>query len=224
LIHEPGERWLYNSGSDILGVLIARASGQPFEAFLRERIFEPLDMKDTTFYVPAEKIDRLATAYAPNMQTGALEIYDRAEGGEWSRPPAFASGAGGLVSTADDYLAFAWMLLNNGKWGNIRVLSAASVELMTQDHLTAAQKADAGLIPGFFDMHGWGFGVSVVTRPSGLEPLGAYGWNGGLGTSWASDPATDFTAILMTQRAFTSPRPPDVHRDFWTLAYQTLAD
>src|SRR5258707_10795578 len=98
LMHQPGERWMYNTGSDVLGVLIARASGQPLETFLRERIFEPLEMRDTGFCVPATRLDRLATSYWTNFETGALELYDEAKGGQWSRLPAFPSGAGGLVS------------------------------------------------------------------------------------------------------------------------------
>jgi len=99
LMYQPGERWLYELGIDVLGVLIARAAGQSLETFLRERIFEPLGMKDTGFSVPAEKIDRLAASYEVDRETGALTLYDEAEGGEWSRPPAFPSASGGLVST-----------------------------------------------------------------------------------------------------------------------------
>src|SRR6185312_5800343 len=144
LNHQPGERWMYNTGADILGVLIARAAGQPFETFLRERIFEPLSMSDTSFSVPESKIDRLLDCYWTNPATGALDIYDIAVGGQWSRPPAFPSAAGGLVSTVDDYLAFAHMLLNNGKHGKQRILSRPSVETMTTDHLTPLQKAHSG--------------------------------------------------------------------------------
>ncbi|HEY2540446.1 MAG TPA: serine hydrolase domain-containing protein [Stellaceae bacterium] len=225
LMHQPGEKWIYNTGSDVLGVLIARASGQPFETFLRERLFEPLGMADTAFYVPAVSRDRLATSYWTNSQTGAVEVYDSAENGQWGRAPAFPSGGGGLVSTVDDYLAFARTLLNNGKHGDLRILSRAAVETMTSDHLTAAQKAQSGLTRDHFENHSWGFGVSVVTRRAGLaEPVGQYGWSGGLGTSWLSDPAEDMVGILMTQRAWTSPIPPDIYLDFWTLAYQAIAD
>ena len=108
---------MYNTGSDVLGVLIARASGQPLETFLRERIFEPLGMKDTGFSVPAAKLDRLATSYWTDPETGALELFDEAASSRWSRPPAFPSGGGGLVSTVDDYLAFGQMMLNKGKHG-----------------------------------------------------------------------------------------------------------
>ena len=225
LLHQPGEKWMYNTGSDVLGVLIARASGQPLETFFRERIFEPLGMKDTGFSVPAAKIDRLATSYRGNLEAGALAVHDEAEGGEWSRPPAFPSGGGGLVSTVDDYLAFGQMMLNNGKQGDSRLLSRPSVETMTTDQLTPEQKAGASLLRGYFDSHGWGFGVSVVTRRDDMAgAIGKFGWDGGLGTSWYSDPREDMVTILMTQRAWTSPSPPDVCRDFWTLAYQAIDD
>ncbi len=123
LMHQPGEKWMYHTGSDVLGVLITRASGQALETFLRERLFEPLAMKDTGFSVPATRIDRLATAYWTNADTGALELYDEAKGGQWSRPAAFPSGGGGLVSTVDDYLAFGQLMLNKGKHGTARILS-----------------------------------------------------------------------------------------------------
>jgi CubicO group peptidase (beta-lactamase class C family) len=225
LMHQPGEKWVYNTGSDVLGVLIARASGQPFERFLRERLFEPLGMRDTAFSVPPASLDRLATSYWTNPQTGATEVYDMPEGGQWSRPPAFPSGGGGLVSTVDDYLSFARMLLNHGKNGGERILSRAAVETMTADHLTPAQKAVSELAPNFFDNHGWGFGIAVVTRrDSPAEPVGQYGWNGGLGTAWFSDPSAGMVGILLTQRAWTSPIPPNICLDFWTLAYQAIDD
>jgi CubicO group peptidase (beta-lactamase class C family) len=225
LMHQPGEKWMYNTGSDVLGVLIARASGQAFETFLHERLFEPLGMKDTAFSVPAGKLDRLATSYWTNFKTGKLEIFDEAAGGQWSRPPAFPSGGGGLVSTIDDYLAFGQMMLNMGTHGGERILSRPAVETMTTDHLTAEQKAVSGLVPGYFDSHGWGFGLSVVTkRNSVAEPFGRFGWDGGLGTSWYSDPREDMVTILMTQGAWTSPVPPNVCLDFWTAASQAIDD
>ena len=225
LNHQPGERWMYNTGADILGVLIARAAGQPFETFLRERIFEPLSMSDTSFSVPESKIDRLLDCYWTNPATGTLDIYDIAVGGQWSRPPAFPSAAGGLVSTVDDYLAFAHMLLNNGKHGKQRILSRPSVETMTTDHLTPLQKAHSGLLPGFFESHGWGFGVSISTRRDTIDSVpGRYGWNGGLGTLWDSDPSEQMVTILFTQRAWSSPNPPDICLDFATLAYQAIDD
>jgi CubicO group peptidase (beta-lactamase class C family) len=225
LMHQPGEKWMYHTGSDVLGVLIARASGQPFEAFLKERLFEPLGMKDTGFSVPPAQIGRLATSYWTDPETRALALYDEASGGQWSRPPAFPSGGGGLVSTVDDYLAFGRMMLNRGKHRSMRILSRPSVETMTTDQLTPQQKAVSGLVPGHFDGQGWGFGVAVVTRRQDVAgSIGRFGWDGGLGTSWYADPHEDLIGILMTQRAWTSPNPPDVRSDFWTLAYQAIDD
>ncbi len=221
LMHQPGEQWMYNTGSDVLGVLLARASGQPLETFLRE----PLGMKDTGFSVPEASLDRLATSYWPDPTSGKLTVYDEAMGSQWSRPPAFPSGAGGLVSTIDDYLAFGQMMLSQGKHGSERILSRLSVELMTTDQLTPEQKAASSLVPGFFDSHGWGFGVSVITKRDDIAAVpGRYGWDGGLGTSWYSDPREEMVTILMTQRAWTSPSPPDVCLDFWTSAYQAIDD
>jgi CubicO group peptidase (beta-lactamase class C family) len=225
LMHQPGEQWMYNTGSDVLGVLIVRASGQPLETFLRERLFEPLEMRDTGFSVPEASLDRLATSYWTDPTSGKLTVYDEPRGGQWSRPPAFPSGAGGLVSTIDDYLAFGQMMLSQGKHGGERILSRLSVETMTTDQLTPEQKAVSGLVPGFFDSHGWGFGVSVVTTRDDIAAVpGRYGWDGGMGTSWYSDPREEMVTILMTQCAWTSPSPPDVCLDFWTSAYQAIDD
>ena len=225
LMHQPGKRWMYSTGSDVLGVLIARASGQPFEAFLRERIFDALGMKDTGFSVPAEKINRLATSYATNPQTGAFEVYDQPANGQWSRPPAFPAGASGLVSTADDFLAFSQMMLNKGKLGSVRILSRPSVELMTTDQLTPEQKVTSGLTEVFFESRGWGFGVSIVTRRTELAAsIGMYGWDGGLGTSWRADPTENLTGILLTQCMWPSPSGPDVFLDFWAALYQSIDD
>jgi CubicO group peptidase (beta-lactamase class C family) len=225
LMHQPGEQWMYNTGADVLGVLIARAAGQPFDDFLRERLFEPIGMDDTGFSVPTEKIDRLPIEYGTNFQTGETEIYDQAEGGQWSQPPAFPSGGAGLVSTADDYLAFSEMMLNKGTYGGKRILSRPSVETMTTDQLTPAQKAISGLSSDFFATHGWGFCLAVNTQRNDVFATpGRYGWDGGFGTVWYADPREEMTTILMTQRAWESPNPPKVCLDFWTLAYTAIDD
>jgi CubicO group peptidase (beta-lactamase class C family) len=225
LMSQPGERWLYGTGSNVLSVLIARVSGQPLETFLRERLFEPLGMKDTGFSVPADKLDRLASCYILNPATGTLELFDGVQQSQWGRPPIFPSGATGLVSTLDDYLAFGQMLLSQGRHGSERILSRLSVEAMTTDQLTPAQKAVSSLLPvlpGFFETHGWGFGVSVVTRRDDIASVpGRFGWDGSLGTSWFCDPKEDLVGILLTQRFISSF---DLYRDFWTLAYQAIDD
>ncbi|WP_431933882.1 serine hydrolase domain-containing protein [Nonomuraea jabiensis] len=117
LMHQPGERWQYHISNDLLGVLVARVTGQSFEEFLRERIFGPLGMTDTGFHVPDDQIDRLPTLYAPDPQSGEFHVWDEAKGGRWSQAPAFPGGGGGLVSTADDYHAYFRMLLNGGMHG-----------------------------------------------------------------------------------------------------------
>jgi CubicO group peptidase (beta-lactamase class C family) len=225
LVHQPGEGWLYNSGSDILGVLISRVAGTSLEGFLQERIFVPLGMNDTSFSVPASKLDRLASSYWTNFETGEVEVFDGVDDSRWARPPVFESGAGGLVSTVDDLLAFGQMMLNQGKHENERILSRPSVELMTIDHITPEQKAVSNFFPDFWDCHGWGFGVSIVTRRDDLAATpGRYGWDGGYGTSWYVDPKEELIGILMTQRVWDSPSPPGVLLDFWTSAYQAIDD
>jgi CubicO group peptidase (beta-lactamase class C family) len=220
LMCQPGERWLYHTGADVLGVLIARAAGQPFEMFLRERIFEPLGMQDTAFSVPPADIDRFATSYATDPETGALGLFDEPTG-QWSELPAFPSGGAGLVSTADDFVAFAQMLLSGGA----PILSRPSVETMTTDQLTPEQKAVSGFFPGDFDARGWGFGVAMATRREDpAAPVGQYGWDGGLGTIWRNDPSERMIAVLMTNAAWTSPRPPDIALDFLTGAYAAIND
>jgi CubicO group peptidase (beta-lactamase class C family) len=201
LFARPGEAWLYNTGSNIQGVLVARASGQPLSAFLADRIFGPLGMNDTAFYVPTAKIDRLATAYRP--KDGKLFIADEPVHGKWSQPPRFEQGDAGLVSTADDYLAFA-RLLAGGRHQGRQLLSSAAVKAMTTNHLTPQQRQDGAAILG--ESAGWGYGMSVGVNAAPVQPArGSISWIGGFGTNWRSDPARDLTAILLTQREFESP-------------------
>ena len=217
LMAQPGEQWLYTTGSNVLGVLIARASRQSLPAFLQERIFAPLGMVDTAFHVPPEKLDRLPTGYRP--MAGSLEAYDEPARSGWCTPPAFPAGDAGLVSTVDDFFAFSRFLLRRGRTGNRQLLSEASVAAMTKDHLTPAQRAGGQMILG--PDRGWGYGMAVVlgTTADGI-PAGTCGWSGGLGTTWVADPRSDLTAILMTQTMFTSPDPPQVHKDFWRVVFR----
>jgi CubicO group peptidase (beta-lactamase class C family) len=221
LLHQPGARWMYNTGSDVLGVLIARAAGQPFEDVLRARLFEPLGMKDTGFAVPPAARDRLATSYTVDPRTGAMSVYDEPDG-QWSAPPPFPSGGGGLVSTVDDYLAFARMLLARGEHRGRRVLSERAVTEMTRDQLTADQKARSNDFFDYFADHGWGYGVAVVTGRDVAGPPGTYGWDGGMGTAWRNDPARQAVTLLLTQQMWTSPQPPPVCHDFWAAAATSL--
>jgi CubicO group peptidase (beta-lactamase class C family) len=178
LMRQPGDAWLYATGSHALGVLVARAAGESLEDFLRSRLFEPLGMRDTGFTVPPSTAPRLAVCYGADGS-----VLD--DGGRWLRPPVFPDAGGGLVSTVDDYLAFARLLLGRGG----PILSAAAVEAMTTDQLTPAQAAQA---VDFLDGGGWGLGLGVGG--------GRYGWDGGLGQSWRTDPSSGTIGILMFQR------------------------
>jgi CubicO group peptidase (beta-lactamase class C family) len=185
LLAQPGERWLYSAGSQVLGVLAARAAGAPFEDVMRERVLAPLGMDDTAFY--ANDTSRLATAY--ERRDGELAVSDPPDG-QWSRPPRFPDGAGGLVSTAEDLLRFGRMLLLPG--GN-PVLTAGTVAEMTSDQLTPAQLARVWPGFSFLGDRGWGYGVSVTEW--------GYSWEGGSGTAWANVPDRDLTVVVLTQRA-----------------------
>lgn len=223
LIYQPGERWMYDTGSDVLGILISRATGQELGTFFQERIFEPLGMTDTGFHVPAEKLERLASCYSTNPETGALDLYDDANNSAWSRRPVFESGGGGLVSTIDDYLAFCLMMLDKGKHSRERILSRPSVELMTTNQLTPEQKASAGfLLDG---SRSWGLGMSIITKRDDVASVpGRFGWDGGYGTSGYSDPEEDMVGILMTQRFTDAPVSTCMFSDFWTSVYQAIDD
>lgn len=225
LMHQPGERWLYNVGADVLGVLIARASGMSLGDFLQERIFGPLGMVDTGFSVPEGKRGRLVSAYFTSPEDGTLDLFDEGSGSLWQDEPAFQSGAAGLVSTVDDLHAFGRMLLNGGASDGGRILSRPSVAMMMSDHLTAEQKAASFFLPGYWESRGWGFGGVVITRRDDISgTVGKYGWDGGLGTSFHVDPAEGMVTILLTQAAFSSADVPVVVRDFWSSAYQAIAD
>jgi CubicO group peptidase (beta-lactamase class C family) len=225
LVHQPGERWMYETAANVMVVLVARATGRSFGDALRERVCDPLGMKDTAFSVAGESIGRLATAYERDNAATGEPVVDDAPDGRWSRPPVFESGGGGLVSTADDYLAFASALLAGGSHHGERVLSRPSVTLMTSDQLTPAQKAVSGFWPGYFDDIGWGFGMSVRTRRTHLGPsVGSYGWSGFYGSAWYNDPAEDMTTIVIMQRAHAGDQRLPMWHDLWTAVYQAIDD
>jgi CubicO group peptidase (beta-lactamase class C family) len=211
LLAQPGERWFYNTGASVLGVLCARAAGQPFGEVLRSRIFEPLGMRDTGFR--ATETSRLATAYRP--APGGLQAWDEPDG-VWSQTLPFEDGAAGLVSTADDLLAFSRMLLRGGA----PVLGRDAVSELMRDQLTPGQKAYGGLGKDFFDTLGWGYCLSVVTAG---ERAGAVGWAGGFGSTWLADPARDLTVIVLTQRTFDGPGGHPLHDEVQVAAYAALS-
>ena len=220
LMAQPGERWMYQVSGDVLGVLIARVSGQSLGNFLRERIFDPLGMRDTGFHVPAEKVQRLPALYFFNRKKGALDLFDDESRSAFAQEGAFEAGGGGLVSTLDDYFAFCRML-NKGRHGREQILSRSSVELMTSDQVSAAQRTGMDL---FFGAHSsWGLGVAVdIARKEIYHNPGRFGWTGGYGTTAYTDPTEGMIGILFTQRMMDSPEPPRVFTDFWTAAYAAM--
>lgn len=215
LLYQPGEAWLYDTSSTLQGVLVSRISGQPLSDFLAERVFEPLGMTDSGFYVPAAKRDRFTSYYRPKSD-GTLELADGPDG-QWSAPPAFPLGHGGLAGTATDWLAFGRMLLDGGTTGGgRRLLSAESVRLMTTNHTTPAQRAPGEL---FLDGQGWGFGGAVdIALSEPWNVLGRYGWVGGTGTSAHVIPSAGTVAILLTQVGVDSPEPVQRLPRFWRYA------
>jgi CubicO group peptidase (beta-lactamase class C family) len=233
LLDQPGERFRYNTGATVAGILIERVAGAPLAEVLGKRVFEPLGMTDTAFYVPAAKMSRFTSMYSP---AEAAAVFGRGQGeagdsglvlidrpdGWYAAPPALPDAASGLVSTIDDLEAFTAMLAADG--GGL--LSADSVALMLRDRTTARDRAEN---PWFFGPHlGWGLMMAVPA--AGVDPQGVpaglargYGWDGGSGTAWRTDPETGLTGILLTQRMATSPEPAAAVRDFWTAAHAAMA-
>ena len=201
LFYQPGERWLYHTGSDVLGVLIARVTGQPLETVLRERLFAPLGMRDTGFQVPAAKLDRFASAYMMDPQEKKLRFFDDAANSHWSKPPKFASGGGGLVSTVDDVHAFYRMMIGyglpRGEHSGERLLARPTVELMMSDQLTSEQKQDSSCSSATAPAGAWAARCHTPERY--LCYARRFGWDGGRHLGQL-DPAEDMIGILMTQR------------------------
>jgi predicted dithiol-disulfide oxidoreductase (DUF899 family) len=217
LMHQPGAGWMYHTGADILAVLIARISGMTLETFLQERIFAPLAMRDTGFTVPPTALGRLASCYALDDDR-TLRAWEPAREGADVTSPAFPNA---LVSTVDNYLAFARILLDEGHGPHQRIMTRDSVRLMMTDHITQAQKAISPFFPGFWETHGWGFGGAVTTGGGPGRP-GSYGWAGGFGTTVLVDPDTRMTTIVMTQRLMRGPDDATLHQEVQRFVYQAL--
>jgi len=225
LAHQPGEGWLYHTGMDVAGVLIARAAGTSLGAFQKSRILEPLGMADTGFFVPPAKADRLATCYLRDPETGEMTVWNPASGDSFKEPPPFESGGGGQVSTVDDFNRFGRMLLNRGTSDGRRILSQASVETMLTDQIPEAVKARTPFFPGFWEQHGWGLGIAVVTEPDAISPdPGRFGWWGGFGTTFFADPATDAVALLFSQRMMNGADDTEIGEDFLARAFAMIRE
>lgn len=231
LLHQPGTRWHYGIGLDLAGVLVERVSGMRFGDFLQENLFAPLQMNDTGFgATTAEQQKRLAVNYttAEAGQGGALQVHEHPrESNLYTTRPQFESGGGGLVSTADDYLRFARMIVNGGALDGVRVLSRKSVELITRNSLTAEERSvEPPGSEGLFRGGGFGLGVRVI-EDSGLARTlvspGTSSWGGAAGTWYFADPAEEMAGVLMIQ-AFRSPHNWPIRQDFENLVYQAIND
>ncbi len=213
LLHEPGEKWTYGLNSDVLGYLIEVISGMTFEEFLQQRIFDPLKMTDTHFFLPDVKKDRLVPIYAEDdegiKKSSVKEFNYPVEGGK-----SYFSGGAGLCSTAEDYAKFLQMLLNGGEYNGARLLSRKTIELMTMNQ-----------IGDLVDKYEFGLGFGITDEEGAKEKLssvGNYWWGGYFSTSFWIDPQEDLLAVLMLQMFPT--KHGEIHKKFQVLTYQSLID
>jgi CubicO group peptidase (beta-lactamase class C family) len=235
----PGEAWNYSVSTDVIGYLIGKISGKPFEQFLKERIFEPLDMNDTDFFVPAGKAHRLAACYSADPQggmtfhaadrKGGLTLQDDPTKSSFLSPPSFISGGGGLCSTAADYLTFCRALLNGGELGGVRLIGPKTLALMTSNHLPGGLD-----LPGMsrslfseatYDGIGFGLGFAVTMDPAQTLIAGSPGefsWGGAATTSFFIDPAEELITIFMTQVIPSTAYP--LRRELRTMVYAAISD
>lgn len=226
LVYEPGTHFNYGFATDVLGFLVARVSGMALEDFLRVRIFGPLDMTDTGFHVPPEKLPRFSVAHMPDPKTGRPILTDHPDTSPWTQPKAVPSGSAGLVSTAEDYAQFGLMLRQGKAPDGERLLSRKTIELMTTDFLTQEQRGRLFLGFDMWSARGFGLGVSVIDNLAGqynLGSVGRYGWGGAFGTAWFNDPREDLTALMMIQ-SLVGPLSPKIESDFVNLVYQAIDD
>ena len=223
LAFQPGEVWLYHMGLEILGVLISRVSGLSLSQFMSQRIFEPLAMQDTGFFVPKDKQNRLPLCYGTDFSTSKTVVLHQAGTDYVSQTGGFESGAGGLVSSADDLLKFGLMLMNYGSYKRERILSRPTVELMATDQITVEQKLRSPFFQGFWDSYGWGLGMGVITRRSDIAMSpGRFGWDGAFGSSLWIDPKERLVGVLLAQRSPEALALAPSVLDFWTSAYQLI--
>jgi len=218
LLYQPGTMYEYGFSVDVAGRLIEVIANKPYEVFLKERVFDPLGMKDTAFYVPETEVGRLAGLYRANGQ-GKVEPVPSGEGIAWNflKPPTMPSPGGGLVSTADDYLQFAQMLLNGGKLGKARLLSPKTVELMTQNHLVK------GIDKPWWGPSEFGLGFFVEEEPGTAGQIGSkgtFGWSGAASTHCWVDPNEEMITLFMVQILGDTPLP----ELFKIVAYQTIEE
>jgi CubicO group peptidase (beta-lactamase class C family) len=226
LLYQPGEGWVYSVSVDIQGYLVEKLSGKPFADFLRERIFLPLGMKDTGFYVPADKLDRVATIYQGDAAAATAMPRDPGIG----KPPGMPSGGGGLYSTAGDYLRFAQMVLNGGELNGVRLVAPSSIELMRTNHISDEVKNARKFGIGLYQMQpglGFGYDFAILEDPLKLGSTagkGSFLWDGVAGTWFWIDPTNDIVFVGIVQRWLLAPGTPDVESLSRALTYQALVN
>ncbi len=227
LLYQPGEGWVYSVSVDIQGYLVEKLSGKSFPDFVRERIFLPLGMKDTGFYVPADKLRRVASVYQSDATTGATAMpQDPAIG----QPPGMPSGGGGLYSTAGDYLRFAQMVLNGGELNGVRLVAPSTIELMRTNHLSDEVKNAKKFGIGLYQMQpglGFGYDFAILEDPLKLGSTagkGTFLWDGIAGTWFWIDPSNDVVFVGIIQRWLMAPGAPDVENLSRVLTYQALVN
>lgn len=224
----PGEAWNYSVATDVLGYLIGKISGQPFEEFLHERILDPLGMTDTGFFVPPDKAHRLAACYAADGK-GGFTLYDDPAKSSYLKPPGFVSGGGGLLSTATDYLTFCRALLNRGELDGVRLIGPKTLALMTANHLPGGRDLTEMSTSMFSEATnagvGFGLGFAVTMDPAKTLLPGSAGefyWGGAASTAFWIDPAEQLITIFMTQLLPSSAYP--VRRELRTMVYAAISE
>ena len=226
LLAQPGAAWNYSIATDVLGHLVAVISGQEFADFLRARVLRPLGMNETDFHVPPDKLARFAACYIRGPD-GRPKLLDAPERSRFAAPPRIASGGGGLVGTAGDYLRFCRFMLNKGELDGVRLLGRKTVELMTSNHLRGdmADMGQSRFAESTYVGIGFGLGFSVMLDPARAQIIGSAGefsWGGMASTNFWCDPAEDLAAVLMTQLVPSSTYP--IRRELRVLAYQSIVD
>jgi CubicO group peptidase (beta-lactamase class C family) len=224
----PGDAWNYSVSTDVIGYLVGKISGKPFEQFLKERIFAPLGMNDTDFFVPADKAHRFAACYSADGK-GGMTLQDDPTESSFLQPPSFFSGGHGLCSTAADYLSFCRALINGGELGGVRLIGPKTLALMTSNHLPGGRDLTEVSRSMFSEATnagvGFGLGFSVTMNPLKMlitGSAGEYAWGGAASTAFWIDPAEELIAIFMTQVMPSSAYP--VRRELRTMVYAAITD
>src|SRR5947209_8376526 len=227
----PGTAWNYSVSIDVLGYLVEKLSGLSFGEFLRTRLFEPLGMNDTAFYVPSDKTERFTSCYQPETAGPGLRLQDDARESTYATPPLLESGGGGLVSTAHDYLRFCRMMLNRGTLDGVQILSPKTVALFSLNHLPDNREVAEMTFPGMFSESGYngvgfslGCGVNIDVAKTRLPgSLGEYFWGGAAATAFWIDPKEALTVVFMTQVIGSEARL-TLRRDLRTLVYSAMTE